>query len=87
MTDAEKIKMLEKITGKKPLHRPDGKETMQELHGVRSDKTCRECIHCKRLLYGRTIYKCDLWHVNHSQKTDIRVTGPACGKFKPHEIK
>jgi hypothetical protein len=82
MTDSEKIREIENLTGKQPIYRPDGTQTMQELYGLMPGRRCKECKHCKRYKYANVFYKCLLWKMTHSRKTDIRVNGAACGRFE-----
>jgi hypothetical protein len=54
-----------------------------ELWGITEDRKCGDCIHHQDYHYhNRHYHKCDIWHVSHSEATDIRVSWPACGKFE-----
>lgn len=69
---------------KKPA--PNKYKTMQQLHGTLPDKTCGECKYFMRLNYhGRTYFKCQLWHISHSEVTDIRKKDTACNLWKARD--
>lgn len=61
-------------------------KTMQQIYGYTCGRRCKECKH---LTYHKgvrkTYYKCDLWFMNHSAATDIRLKNPACGEFEEAE--
>lgn len=57
--------------------------TMQEMYGVIDGKTCKTCQHCKHFLCGnKSVYKCELWYMTHSEATDIRLKNQACKKYQ-----
>lgn len=57
-------------------------KTMQELHGITKNRTCKECKHLIKRVYSNTYYKCGLWKMSNSVATDIRLKNQACGKFE-----
>ncbi len=57
--------------------------TMQEMHGVVDGKTCKTCKHCQHFYcVNKSVYKCDLWYMTHSEATDIRLKHQACKKYQ-----
>lgn len=57
-------------------------KTMQELHGLTENKTCKNCKHCRAIFMSKTYYKCGLWRLSHSEASDIRLKDKACGKYE-----
>ena len=67
----------EVTSGREKMKRP------QEMYGLANNgKTCKTCQHCGSYTQSRTWYKCDQWSRSHSIATDIRLSWPACGRYK-----
>ena len=65
--------------------------TMQEMYGITTGHTCRECVHRFDNVRSRTYHKCALWlelcfpNGGHSEASDIRLKDQACGKWEIDE--
>jgi len=58
-----------------------------QLFGYGPDgESCKSCYHRLHVEVGnKHVYKCPEWILSHSERTDIRLKWPACGKWKTRE--
>ena len=57
-------------------------KTMQDLHGIKEDETCKTCAYTIKKSYSSTYYKCGQWHMSNSSVTDIRLKDLACSRWR-----
>lgn len=58
-------------------------DTMHRVYGMVEGKTCKTCdnLISSAGYTAKTVYKCTLSKMSHSEATDWRVGWQACGKY------